>query len=448
MSQPDNQFSYSHDQLTQLAARVLEHARVLGATSAEAEVSEGTGQNVTVRLGEVETIEYNRDKGIGVTVYVGQRKGQASSSDFSDDALRQTVEAALAIARHTASDPAAGLADPALLAHDSIDLDLYHPWALDVDQAIALATEVEDAARAVDPRISNSEGGSVSSHVSNFIYANSNGFSSGYASSRHSLSAAVIAEADDAMQRDYWYSTARHADDLQAARDVGRIAGERTVRRLGGRQVATGQFPVLFDPGMAAGLISHLVGATSGGALYRKASFLVDSAGTQVFSDRVRIDEDPFLLRGLASGAFDNEGVATRARTLVDKGVLAGYFLSSYSARKLGLVSTGHAGGNHNLIVRPTGESFGQLLRMMNRGLLVTELLGHGVNTLTGDYSRGAAGFWIENGEIAYPVEEITIAGNLRDMYRQILAVGTDVEVRGGKQTGSILIERMTIAGE
>ena len=448
MSQPDNQFSYSPDQLTQLAARVLEHARVLGATSAETEVSEGTGQNVTVRLGEVETIEYNRDKGIGVTVYVGQRKGQASSSDFSDDALRQTVEAALAIARHTASDPAAGLADPALLSHDSIDLDLSHPWALDVDQAIALATEVEDAARAVDPRISNSEGGSVSSHVSNFIYANSNGFSSGYASSRHSLSAAVIAEADDAMQRDYWYSTARHADDLQAARDVGRIAGERTVRRLGGRQVATGQFPVLFDPGMAAGLISHLVGATSGGALYRKASFLVDSAGTQVFSDRVRIDEDPFLLRGLASGAFDNEGVATRARTLVDKGVLTGYFLSSYSARKLGLVSTGHAGGNHNLIVRPTGESFGQLLRMMNRGLLVTELLGHGVNTLTGDYSRGAAGFWIENGEIAYPVEEITIAGNLRDMYRQILAVGTDVEVRGGKQTGSILIERMTIAGE
>ena len=448
MRPTDSRLSYSQSQLADLSRRVLEHARALGATHAETEISEGIGQNVSVRLGEVETLEYNRDKGMGVTVYLGQKKGHAASSDLSDDALRDTVAAALAIAGHTASDPDAGLADPALQATSFPDLDLCHPWALSVDDAIELARETEAAARAVDARINNSEGGSVSSHLSQFVYANSQGFCQGYASTRHSLSAAVVASDGESMQRDYWYSSARHPEDLLPATEVGRMAGERTVRRLGGRQAPTGVFPVLFDPMMAAGLIDHFVSAASGGALYRKASFLVDTAGTQVFNPVITLEEDPFILRGMASGAFDNEGVATRARTVVEQGVLTGYFLSSYSARKLGLTSTGNAGGSHNLTLASTGQSFDELVRMVGRGLLVTELLGHGVNTVTGDYSRGAAGFWIENGEIAYPVEEITIAANLKDLYRGMIAVGTDRQVRGGKRTGSVLVERMTIAGQ
>ena len=448
MRPTDSRLSYSQSQLADLSRRVLEHARAQGATHAETEISEGVGQNVSVRLGEVETLEYNRDKGMGVTVYLGQKKGHAASSDLSDDALRDTVAAALAIAGHTASDPDAGLADPALQATSFPDLDLCHPWALSVDDAIELARETEAAARAVDARINNSEGGSVSSHLSQFVYANSQGFCQGYASTRHSLSAAVVASDGESMQRDYWYSSARHPEDLLSAAEVGRMAGERTVRRLGGRQAPTGVFPVLFDPMMAAGLIDHFVSAASGGALYRKASFLVDTAGTQVFNPVITLEEDPFILRGMASGAFDNEGVATRARTVVEQGVLTGYFLSSYSARKLGLTSTGNAGGSHNLTLASTGQSFDELVRMVGRGLLVTELLGHGVNTVTGDYSRGAAGFWIENGEIAYPVEEITIAANLKDLYRGMIAVGTDQQVRGGKRTGSVLVERMTIAGQ
>ncbi|AAQ60863.1 pmbA protein [Chromobacterium violaceum ATCC 12472] len=431
-----------------IAGRVLELASQQGASSAEVDVSEGVGQTVSVRLSEVETIEYNQDKGVSVTVYLGKKKGHASTSDFSDEALSDTVRAALDIARYTAEDDCAGLADPQLLADDLPDLDLFHPWQLPVEEAIELARRCEDAARAVDARIRNSEGASVSVQANQFVYANSNGFSGGFAGSRHSLSAAVVAEQDGVMQRDYWYSAARHQDDLASVEEIGRIAGERAVRRLGGRRVKTGQYPVLFEAPVAMSLLGHLAAAISGGNLYRKSSFLLDALGKPVMASRVTIDEDPFLLRGLASSAFDNEGVATKARRLVDGGVLQGYFLSSYSARKLGMQTTGNAGGAHNLVVHSTGESFAEVLSRMGSGLLVTELLGQGVNTVTGDYSRGAAGFWVENGVIAYPVEEITIAGNLRDMFVNIEAIADDTLDRGGRRIGSVLVGGMMVAGE
>ncbi|MGY8627934.1 metalloprotease PmbA, partial [Chromobacterium violaceum] len=429
----DKTFSFSSDTLGGIAGRVLELASQHGASSAEVDVSEGVGQTVSVRLSEVETIEYNQDKGVSVTVYLGKKKGHASTSDFSDEALSDTVRAALDIARYTAEDDCAGLADPQLLADDLPDLDLFHPWQLPVEEAIELARRCEDAARAVDARIRNSEGASVSVQANQFVYANSNGFSGGFAGSRHSLSAAVVAEQDGVMQRDYWYSAARHQDDLASVEEIGRIAGERAVRRLGGRRVKTGQYPVLFEAPVAMSLLGHLAAAISGGNLYRKSSFLLDALGKPVMASRVTIDEDPFLLRGLASSAFDNEGVATKARRLVDGGVLQGYFLSSYSARKLGMQTTGNAGGAHNLVVHSTGESFAEVLSRMGSGLLVTELLGQGVNTVTGDYSRGAAGFWVENGVIAYPVEEITIAGNLRDMFVNIEAIADDTLDRGDR---------------
>jgi len=441
------EFAYAKSALAELAQRALSHAQTLGASACDVEVTEGFGQSVTVRLGEVETIEYNRDKGVGVTVYVGQQKGHASTSDFSAKAIEDAVRAAFSIARYTAADDCAGLADPARLAHNAPDLDLCHPWALTVEEAIAQAQQCEDAARAVDVRISNSEGATVGTQCSHFIYPNSNGFCDGYATSRHSISCSVIAESASGMQRDYWYSVARRAQDMQGALDVGRIAGERTVRRLDARKVATCQVPVLFEASLASGLIGHFVGAISGSSLYRKSSFLLDSLGTQVFSPIVQLSERPHLPLGLASSAFDAEGVVTVDRELVSNGVVNGYILGSYSARKLGMQSTGNAGGTHNLLLASTGENFQQLLKKMGTGLLVTELLGHGVNPVTGDYSRGAAGFWVENGVIAYPVEEITIAGNLRDMFKGIVAIGNDILVRGSKQCGSILIERMTVAG-
>lgn len=441
-------FSFNCTTLENLADRVLRLAHSQGATSAEVDVSEGLGQTVTVRLSNVETVEYHQDKGVGITVYIGNKKGYASTSDFSENALADTVRAAINIARYTAEDPYAGLADPALLATEFPDLELFSPWALSIDSAITLARECEEAARSVDARISNSEGASVSTQVAQFIYANSHGFCHGFASSRHSISAAVVASEGGQMQRDYWYSAARHASDLESAVDVGRRSGERAVRRLNGRRLKTGQYPVLFEAGVAHSLIGHWVSAISGGNLYRQSSFLLDSLGQPVFSSLVNVDEDPFLVRGLASGAFDNEGVATKARRLVSDGVLQGYLLSSYSARKLGMVTTGNAGGAHNLIVHSTGQHFEDLLREMGTGLLVTELMGQGVNTVTGDYSRGAVGFWVEKGEIAWPVEEITIAGNLRDMYCGIIAIGHDVLNRAGKQCGSILIESMTVAGD
>jgi len=444
----DSPFSYTSQSLADLAGQALDLARRDGASAAEVEVSEGSGLSVSVRQGALETIEHNRDKGIGVTVYLGRRRGHASTSDFSADALARVVDKALSIARYTAEDDCAGLADEALLATSVPDLDLYHPWDIDVDQAGALARDCEAAALAVDARIRNSEGGSLSSQNSQFVYANSLGFSGGYPSSRQSLSCAVIAEEDGAMQRDYWYTTARAAGDLDDVAVVGRRAGERALRRLRGRRLSTRQCPVLFEAPVASGLLASFVSAISGGHLYRKSSFLLDSLGQQIFPGFVRIQEQPFLPRGLASSPFDAEGVATHERDVVRDGVVQGYFLSSYSARKLGLRSTGNAGGNHNLIVSTTGEDFDALLRKMGTGLLVTELLGHGLNMVTGDYSRGAAGFWVENGQIAHAVEEITIAGNLRDMLRDIVALGTDVETRGSRRVGSILIGRMTVAGE
>lgn len=441
-------FSYSLDDLRQMSADVLRLAQEAGASSAEAEVSLGIGQNVSVRMDEVETIEYNRDKGMSVTVYFGQRRGHASTSDLSRQALRDTVAAACSIARYTAHDEFCGLADPALLAREFPDLDLYHPWDISVEQAIELAQACEAAALGVDARINNSEGAGVSTYEGLFSYANSNGFNHGYPTSRHSLSCSVIAEAGDEMQRDYWYTSARASSDLDSAEAVGRRAGERTARRLGAQQLKTMQVPVLFDATVAGGLLSHFISAISGGSLYRKSSFLLDSLGKQIFPAHIHIAEQPHLPRGLASSAFDNEGVATRARDLVTGGVLNGYVLSSYSARKLGMTTTGNAGGNHNLILQSGELDFAGLLQSMHTGLLVTELLGHGINMVTGDYSRGAAGFWVENGVIQYPVEEITIAGNLKDMFRQIAAVGNDVLVQGSKRAGSILVECMTIAGQ
>jgi len=400
-----------------------------------------------VRQAEVETIAYNRDKGISVTVYVGQRRGHASTADFADASIVATVDKALAIARYTAEDPAAGLADPLRLARAWPDLDLYHPWELPVEVAIDLGREAEQAALDVDRRITNSEGATVARSESEFVYANTSDFTGGYRSSRHHIDCAVIGEEDGAMQRDYWFSAARAAADLESPAAVGRKAGERTVRRLRARQLGTLECPVIFEASEAADLVGFFVQAVSGGSLYRKSSFLLDSLGTQVFAPHIQLREEPHLLRGRGSAPFDSEGVATSARDVVRDGVVQGYFLGSYSARKLGMQSTGNGGGSHNLVLAHGPDDLAALLRKMGRGLLVTEQLGQGVNPVTGDFSRGAAGFWIENGAIAYPVEEITIAGNLRDMFRDIVAVGSDVDRRGSRHTGSILVGRMTVAG-
>lgn len=445
---PSSRFGNRLDDLKELAQDVLTHARKKGASACEVDVSEGFGQSVAVRCGEVETIEYNRDKGIGVTVYVGQQKGYASTSDFSARALRETVEAALNIARFTAADACAGLPDAKLLAKRSADLDLYHPWLLTVDGAIELARRCEQAAFDVSPLVSNSEGASVSMQEGQFVSANSLGFMGGYPTSRHYLSCSVIAGKDDAMQRDDWYSTARDARLIASPEAIGDYAARRALSRLGARKIATCEVPVLFEAPLAASLIGSFVHAASGGSLYRKSSFLLDSLGKRVFSKKIQISERPHLPGGLASSPFDSDGVATRDREVVADGVLQGYFLSAYTARKLGMQSTGNAGGCHNLIVKPGKRDLRGLLKKMGRGLLVTELLGHGINYVNGDYSRGAAGYWVENGEVVHPVEEITIAGNLRDMFRNIAAVGNDVLVRGSKQVGSILVERMKVAGD
>jgi len=444
-------FSYTHTQLQQFAADVLAHAKRLGAGACECDVSEGQGLSVTVRKGAVDTIEHNRDKGIGVSVYLGERpgaqRGHASTSDFSAAALEQTVAAALAIARHTAVDDCAGPPERELLARDMPDLDLYHPWALDTAEAIDITRRCEGAAFALSPKIRNSEGASVSAQHSQFVFANSLGFMGGFPASRHSLSLSVIAEDKGGMQRDDWYSEVRVPSQLARAERLGRYAGERALARLGARKIGTRQAPVLFEAPQAAMLLGSFVSAASGGSLYRKASFLAGSLGKQVFARGVDIEERPHEPKALASSPFDEEGVATRARSVVRDGVLEGYFLGCYSARKLGMQSTGSAGGNHNLSLASAGPDLRGMLRLLGRGLLVTELLGHGINLVTGDYSRGAAGYWVEGGEIAYPVEEITIAGNLKDMFRGIAVVGSDVEVRGSRRSGSILVENMTIAG-
>jgi PmbA protein len=441
-------FSHRYEALQEIAAAVLERAAEKGATASEAEVSEGYGQTVTVRMGQVETIEYNRDKGVSVTVYIGKKKGYASSADFAPGAVAATVDAALSIARFTASDDAAGLADRDALAREVRDLDLFHPWDLAVERVIEMAKACEGAAFALDPRIVNSEGASISCQQSQFVLANSLGFMSGFPSSRHFLSCAVIASDGDQMQRDDWYVSQRAARDLAKPEAVGDYAGRRALARLRSRKIPTTEAPVLFEAPAANGLLSHFVSAASGGSLYRKTSFLVDRLGTEVFSPVVSIVERPHLPRGQASSYFDDDGVATHERDVVTRGVLQGYFLGSYSARKLGMKTTGNAGGSHNLLVQSGELDLPALIREMRTGLLVTELMGQGINLVTGDYSRGAAGYWIEGGEIAYPVEEITIAGNLRDMFLGIVAVGSDALTRGSRTTGSILVERMTIAGD
>ncbi len=441
----------NQDQINQLKNTVqgiLDEAAKQGATAAEAGLSQENGLSVSVRLGDVETIEHHCDQGLGVTVYFGRRKGSASSTDLSPASIKETVSAACSIARYTSEDDYSGLPEAELLATEFPDLELNHPWHVGVDGAIALALECEDAARAYHAEISNSEGASVDTHQGIRVMGNSLGFLQGYSSTRHSLSCSVLAQRGDSMQRDYWYTVARNALNLESAVDVGNKAAERTLRRLEGRSLSTRQCPVLYCAETASSLLGSFIGAISGGNLYRKSSFLLDALDSQVFPEFVRIHEQPLLKGALGSGAYDGEGVATQTRDIVSGGVLQGYVLSTYSARKLGLHSTGNAGGVHNLTIDPGALDYQGLLKELGTGLLVTELMGQGVNMVTGDYSRGAAGFWVENGEIQYPVEEITIAGNLKDMLKNIVAVGNDVDYRGNVRTGSILVERMSIAGE
>lgn len=435
--------------LETLAEEALGLARGAGASSAEVGASLAGGLSVTVRKGEVETLEHQRDRGFGVTVYFGQRKGSASTSDLAPAAVRETVEKACTIARYTAEDPCAGLPDEEFMARNPPDLDLDHPWAIDADQAVVLARDCEAAGLDADARISNTEGGSLGTHRSLRVYANSHGFTGGYASTSHSVSCALIAGQGDGMQRDYWYSTARRAEDLEAPEAVGRRAAERTLRRLGARQLSTRSAPVLFAPELARGFLGHMMAAIRGGAQYRRSSFLLEAAGSQVLPSWMSLDERPHVPRAPGSAPFDAEGVATHDRSVVEAGVLQGYVLSTYSARRLGLQTTGNAGGIHNIFVRGDGQhDFDALLREMGRGLVVTELMGQGINPVTGDYSRGAGGFWVEGGEIVHPVQEITIAGNLKDLYLGIRATGSDVDRRGVIQCGSLLLDRMTIAGD
>jgi PmbA protein len=436
------------DDLLALVEIALKEAKALGASQAEAAVSMDVGLSVSVRLGEVETVEYQRDRGMGVTVYFGTRKGSASTADLSAAGLRETVAKACSIARFTAEDPCAGLADPDTLATKIPDLALSHPWDITPERACELALECEAAAMDVDGRITNSEGAGVSTHRGVRAYGTSHGFLAAYPGTVHSVSCAVLGTEGDAMERDYWYSTVRDWRELEDVASIGRRSGERAVRRLGARKLGTTKVPVLYSPDVARGLVSYYVGAIRGGSQYRRASFLLESAGQQVFPDWFAISERPHLPKALASAPFDHEGVATNDRELVAGGVVLGYVLSTYSARKLGLRTTGNAGGTHNLIVAGRGRDFDGMLALMGRGLLVTELMGQGVNGVTGDYSRGAAGFWVEDGRIAFPVHEVTIAGNLKDMYRAIADVGSDVDVRGGIRTGSILVEEMTVAGD
>lgn len=437
-------------ELKDVVSRALDSARRAGATQAEADASLQQGLSVSVRLGEVETVEYQRDRALGITVYFGHRKGSASTGDLSAQSVEDMVAKACAIARHTAEDECAGLADPALLQTQFRDLQLDFPWELSADAAVELARECEVAGRAVDTRLSNSEGASVSSQRGVRVYGNTHGFLAGDCGTSHSLSCVLLAQAGEDMQRDYWYTSARDPHDLEAAELVGRRAGERAIARLGARRLSTGPAQVILAPEVARGFIGHFIGAIRGSAQYRKASFLLGAAGERVFPEWVQMHERPHLLKGVASSNFDSEGVRTVDRELVRDGVVDGYLLGSYSARKLGLVSTGHAGGLHNLMVDASVDRPDQatLLHRMGRGLLVTELMGQGVNGVTGDYSRGATGFWIEGGEIAYPVHEVTIAGNLKNLFAGLQAIGSDVDARGGVRVGSIWVGEFTVAGE
>ncbi len=444
-------FEYEESRLREIAAAVLGFAREFGATDSAVELSENSGLSVNVRKGRIETIEQNRDKGMGVTVYLGQRHGNASSTDFAPQALRETVKAAWEIARFTAEDPCAGLPDRDSLASEQPDLKLFHEWPITVEEAVALAQRAERAAFDTSPLIANSDGASVSVSHAHFVLANSLGFIGGYRYSRHSIACAPIARRRGEMQRDDWYSSHCNPARLADPQALGRYAAERALARLGAQRLATRKVPVLFEAPLACGLLGHLVQATSGAALYRRASFLLDSLGEVLFPDHIDVVEDPHRPGELGSAAFDSEGVATQRRHVVEAGRLKGYFLSTYSARKLGMKTTGNAGGSHNLSlasrITQRGDTLPAMLRKLGTGLFVTDLMGQGVNYVTGDYSRGASGFWVENGSIRYPVQEITIAGNLREMCRDIAAIGTDVITRGTKRSGSVLIGQMSVAG-
>jgi PmbA protein len=437
-------------ELKSIVGLVLDEAKKRGATQSEAEASLQKGLTVTVRLGEVDTVEYQRDRGLGVTVYFGKRKGSASTADLSAQAIQDTVAKACTIASFTAEDPCSGLADPEELARDIPDLDLEHPWNIEPDAAVQLAKASEAAGLAVDARITNSEGASVSSHRDVRVYGNSNGFLAGYGSTSHTVTCVLLAQQGDDMQRDYWYSTSRDPRELQDVESIGRRAGENAIARLSARKLTTRRSPVLFSPELARSLFRNFIGAIRGGSQYRKSSFLLDSAGQSVFPAFLQMQERPHIPKAIASSPFDAEGVATRDRELVRGGVLQGYILDSYSARKLGLKTTGNADGIHNLMVTAPGYSFpfDTLLKKMRNFLYVTEMMGQGVNAVTGDYSRGASGFWIEDGAIAYPVHEITVAGNLKEMFQNIIALGTDIDTRGAIRSGSLLIDALTIAGD
>lgn len=441
----------NQEEISRLKDRVqnlLDESKKQGATSAEAGLSVDNGLSVTARLGEVETVEYHCDQSLGITVFIGHKKGSASTNDFSDISIKETVKAACSIASFSSEDKYAGLPDKENLATEFPELDKNHPWNIDAEAAINIAIECEDAARTYHTEINNSEGASVNTHQGISVLGNSLGFLQGYQSTRHSISCSVLGERDGDMQRDYWYSVSRNAETLELAAEIGIKAAERTISRLGARSLSTRKCPVLYSAEVASGLIGSLISAISGGSLYRKSSFLLDALDTQILPEFIHIHEQPHLKMALGSTNYDSEGVATKVRDIVTDGVLKGYVLSSYSARKLGMKTTGNAGGVHNLIVDAGENDFIAMLKQLGTGLLVTELMGQGVNRVTGDYSRGASGFWVENGEIQYPVEEITIAGNLKDMYKNIVSVGNDVDYRGNVRTGSILIEQMSIAGE
>lgn len=427
---------------------MLDEAKRLGATGAEGGLSVESGLQVTVRLGEVETIEHNRDKGLGITVFVGQRKGSASTTDFSRAAISETVRAACDIARYTEEDPYAGLPEPNRLAKDIPDLDLYHHWDVSPEAAIELATECEAVARGYDKRITNSEGAYITSHSGLRVYGNSLGFLADYASTRHSNGCTVIASSGEKMERDYWYSTSRLAEQLEDVKTVGEKAAQRAVKRLDAKHLKTQKLPVVFQAEVARGLLGHLVRAISGSALYRNASFMLDKLDTPIFPAHIHIDERPHIKQAIGSAPFDNEGVATQDRDIIRDGILQGYVLDSYAARRLDMESTGNAGGVHNLFINNSDKDLDALLKEMDKGVLITEVMGQGINTVTGDYSRGAAGFWVEHGEIQYPVEEFTLASNLANMYQQLIAVGNDIDTRSSMRTGSWLIEEMMIAGD
>ncbi len=448
MSEVDGIGPHALPGLREKVERIIEEARRQGASASEVSVSMEQGLSTTVRQGEVETVEFNRDQGFGITLYVGQSKGSASTTGSGDEAIRETVAAALAIARHASQDEFAGLADATLMARELPDLDLYHPWSITPEQAIEQALSCESAAFDFDARIRNADGTSLNTHQGCRAYGNSNGFIGGYCSTRHSLSCVMIAESEGQMQRDYFYDVNRIGEALIDPQTIGRRAAERAVRRLGARPIPTCEVPVLFAPELATGLFSHFIAAISGGNLYRKASYLEDALGQTLLPEWLSLDERPHIPRALGSASYDGDGLATYAKPFVENGRLISYVLSTYSGRKLGMPSTANAGGVHNLFVSHGEEDQAALLRRMGRGLLVTELMGQGLNLVTGDYSRGAGGYWVENGEIQFPVQEVTIAGNLRDMFRQIVAIGCDIETRGNVRTGSVLIERMMVAGK